>query len=242
MVSAIYICIVNIIQCTNDLYDIIYKVSKGQKTTPDITIATTGWEWIDTRRPLSYCRNIYLNVVDHFRNWKCAFTDKFASPLFIVSFKLRHDGITLPFFALSCSSCDIFTTLSECPLQHESMVLTFCWLNGFSPEYFLPTESYFEIGMAWMGTPPFGLMITVGTINSGGVLNPSPATSLTSFKSFTRASLISRIANLIPMHILGPNPKGMYEAGWISPFCSEEKRLGSNFSGSGQIWGSCWIW
>jgi len=46
---------------------------------------------------------------------------------------------------------------------------------------------------------------------------------------------------ILPMHIRGPSPNGIYVYFGRLRLFSSVKRSGSKISGSGKYWGSCWI-
>ena len=46
---------------------------------------------------------------------------------------------------------------------------------------------------------------------------------------------------VLPMHIRGPSPNGIYVYFGRLRLLSSVKRSGSKIPGSGKYWGSCWI-
>ena len=76
-----------------------------------------------------------------------------------------------------------------------------------------------------------GSMIVLASLNLSSLGVSGVATTSYFSSSLVRVDLISSHANLIPTHVLGPIPNGMYTAGWR--LISGENRSGLNSWASG---------
>ena len=94
---------------------------------------------------------------------------------------------------------------------------------------------------SWTKTPSRGFMIVVRTMVGKGSTVLSQVLATNWRKTLAKAIFISSSANLPPMQLRGPVPKGKKVIGWRLAFSSGRCLRGSKTSGSGQYLGSRWI-